>query len=419
MKPFVLAIDGPAGAGKSVTARAVAKHLGIRHVDSGAMYRAVAWLAVRAKTPLDDEAALLALIRRTKLEATPEGLTADGEPLEAHIRSVQAGDAASRVAVHAGVRAALVRVQRTMAAPPGIVMEGRDIGTVVFPRADLKIFLTASVEARARRRHQDAIARGETIDVAATEALIRERDRRDEERAASPLRPAPDAIPLDTTELTLEAQVDLATHWARLAQAGPGRMTAFFRFGHDFVLWFARLFLKFRVEGTDHLPRAGPLIVACNHISFWDPPLVGAVIPRNAYFVAKAELFQNRLFGAILSGYNSIPIQRGAAARRGLRGAEDILAAGGAVVIFPEGTRSKTGAFLPPKSGIARLAAQTRSPVVPARITGSRQIRRSMLRQGEVRIVFGSPMMPPTGDAGGREGERAYARRIMAEIGAL
>ena len=419
MKSFVLAIDGPAGAGKSVTARAVAKKLGIRHVDSGAMYRTVAWLAVRAGISLGDEVALLAMLRRTKLEATPAGLTADGEPVEAHIRTARAGDDASRVAVHAGVRAALVRAQRAMAVAPGLAMEGRDIGTVVFPKADLKLFLTASVEARARRRHQEAQARGEGVDPAAIEAMIRERDRRDEEREASPLRPAPDAIPLDTTALTLEEQIELATHWAALARAGPGQMSAFFRFGHDFVLWFARTFLRFRVKGTEHLPRAGPLIVACNHISFWDPPLVGSAIPRNAYFVAKAELFQNRLFGAILSGYNSIPIQRGAAARRGLRGAEDILAGGGAVVIFPEGTRSKTGVFLPPKSGIARLAAQTRSPVVPARISGSRQIRRSMLRQVEVRIVFGSPMMPPTGDAGGREAERAYARRIMAEIGAL
>jgi cytidylate kinase len=416
---FVLAIDGPAGAGKSVTARAVAERLGLRHVDSGAMYRAVGWLAERAGIPLDDEGALLDMLRQSKLEASAGGLTADGVVVEAHIRSAGAGDAASRVAVHPRLREALVRIQRAMAVPPGIVMEGRDIGTVVFPEADLKIFLTASVEARASRRHREATERGESVDPVSIETMVRERDRRDEEREASPLRPAPDAVPLDSTSLSLEEQIDLATHWARLAVAGPGRMSAFFRFGHDFVLWFARLFLKFRVEGLEHLPRAGPLIVACNHISFWDPPLVGAVIARNAYFVAKAELFQNRLFGALLTGYNSIPIHRGAQARRGLRGAEDILGRGEAIVIFPEGTRSKTGTFLPPKSGISRLAAVTRSPVVPARISGSRQIRRSMLRQVEVRIVFGSPMMPPRVDEAAQGGGRAYARRVMDAIGAL
>jgi cytidylate kinase len=419
MKPFILAIDGPAGAGKSATSRAVAERLGLRHVDSGAMYRMVGWLARSRGVAMDDEGALLELLARVPIEASPEGLRADGALVEPHIRSAEAGNDASRVAVHPRVRARLVELQRTFAAPPGIVMEGRDIGTVVFPRADVKIFLTASVEARADRRYAELVARGEAGDRATIEEMIRDRDRRDEDRAASPLRPAPDAIPLDTTGLTLEEQVDLAAHWAALARSGPGRMTAFFRFGHDFVLWFARVFLRFRVEGLEHLPRAGPLIVASNHISFWDPPLVGSVIPRVTHFVAKAELFQNRLFGGLLRRYNSIPIHRGLQARRGLRGAEDVLATGGAVVIFPEGTRSKTGAYLPPKPGITRLAAVTRSPVVPVRITGSRQIRRSMLRQVEVRIVFGAPMMPPTGEAATREGGRAYARRVMEAIGAL
>lgn len=298
-------------------------------------------------------------------------------------------------------------------------MEGRDIGTVVFPRADLKLFLTASVEARARRRHAELSARGESPDMASLEAMLRDRDARDAERASSPLRAAPDAIPFDTTEMTLEEQVDLTTDWARRAMGGPGKMTAIFRFGHDFAQWFARIGLRFRVEGLDRLPRAGPLIVACNHISFWDPPLVGSSITRVVHFVAKAELFQNRLFGELLSRYNAIPIQRGPQARRGLRGAEEVLGRGGAVLIFPEGTRSSTSTFLPPKAGVTRLAALTRSPIVPARIRGSRQIRKSMLRQVEVRIVFGTPMMPPRGEEATAEGGKRFARRLMDAIGAL
>lgn len=419
MTPFVLAIDGPAGAGKSVTARAVAERLGLRHVDSGAMYRTVGWLAGAHGVPLDDERALLALLERVRIEAAPEGLRAGGTLVEPHIRTAEAGEAASRVAVHPRVRERLVEIQRSLAAPPGLVMEGRDIGTVVFPDADLKIFLTASVEARARRRHLELEGRGEPADLAEIEAMIRDRDRRDEERAASPLKPAPDAIPLDTTSLTLAEQVDLASHWARLAKAGPGRMRPFLGFGHAFCHWFARIFLKFRVEGLEHVPRSGPLIVASNHISFWDPPLVGSSLARAPHFVAKAELFENRLFGAMLKGYNAIPIHRGPQARRGLRGAEDVLGSGGLIVLFPEGTRSKTGSFLPPKPGITRLAALTRSPVVPVRISGSRQIRRSMLRQVEVRIVFGAPMMPPIGDEASQEGGRTYARRVMDAIGAL
>jgi len=419
VKPFVLAIDGPAGAGKSVTARAVAERLGLRHVDSGAMYRAIGWLARSKGVAHDDERAILALLDRVRLEAAPDGLRADGELVEPHIRSAEAGEAASRVAIHQKLRRRLVQLQRSLAAPPGLVMEGRDIGTVVFPKADLKLFLTASVEARARRRHAELEARGEAADLTAIEAMLRDRDRRDEEREASPLRAAPDAIPFDTTSMTLEEQVDLAAHWARLGMSGPGKMTAIFRFGHDFAHWFGVIGLRSRIEGLEHLPRSGPLIVACNHISFWDPPLVGSSVPRVIHFVAKAELFENRLLGGLISRYNAIPIHRGARARGGLRGAEDVLANGGAVLIFPEGTRSRGPDFLPPKAGITRLAAATRSPIVPARITGSRQIRRSMLRQVLVRIAFGAPMMPPRGDEVTAEGGRAFARRVMDAIGAL
>ncbi|HEU5311532.1 MAG TPA: (d)CMP kinase [Candidatus Eisenbacteria bacterium] len=418
-RPFVIAIDGPAGAGKSTTARGVAERLGLLHVDSGAMYRAVAWYAGQRDVPLDDETSLLGLLSKTRIQAGPEGLRIDGHPVEPHIRTAAAGEAASRVAVHPKLRRRLVKLQRALAVPPGIVMEGRDIGTVVFPKADLKIFLTASPEARARRRVEQLVAVGESADLASIEAQIRERDRRDSERAASPLLPAPNAYPLDTTNLTLEEQIDLAARWAELARLGGPKRTPYYWFGSGFVANFARLFLRIRITGREHIPLRGPLIVACNHISFWDPPLVGSLFPRVLAFLAKEELFQNKLFGALIAGYNSIPIPRGPRARSALRGAEGVLDRGGAVLIFPEGTRSKTASFLPPRAGISHLAAVSHAPVLPARIKGSRQIRRSMLRKVEIRITFGSMMMPPVGPVDRREDGHAYARRVMDEIAAL
>lgn len=419
MKPFVLAIDGPAGAGKSVTARGVARRLGLLHVDSGAMYRAAAWLASKAGTDLDHEDAVLDALRRVRFDVGPPGLLVDGRSVEAEIRSAEAGEAASRVAVHPRLRKRLVQVQRSLARAPGVVMEGRDIGTVVFPKADLKIFLSASAEARARRRRDELVARGEPADLASIEAMVRDRDERDARRSESPLKPAPDAIPLDTTDLGLEEQVDLAAHWAGLALRGDVPMTPFYWFGSRFVRYFSRIFLRFRMEGFEHVPRSGPLIVACNHISFWDPPLVGSNFPRILHFLAKAELFQNKVFGAMLRGYNSIPIQRGPQARTGLRGAEEALGRGGAVLIFPEGTRNKSGALLPPRAGIGRLAAITRAPVLPVRITGSNRIRRSLLRLQLVRIACGPPLMPPLRTGGSREAEHAYACRVMDAIAAL
>ena len=419
MKAFVLAIDGPAGAGKSTTARGVAERLGLLHIDSGAMYRAIAWLALRQAVPLDDEESLVGLLSHTRFEPTTQGMLVNGERVEDAIRTAEAGEAASRVALHPLLRRRLVELQRSFAREPGLVMEGRDIGTVVFPNAHLKIFISAGAEARAERRYQELRERGLSPDRGAIVEAIQERDRRDMERQASPLVRAPDALVLDTTNLSPEEQVALAARWAELARRGPGRMTPVYWFGKNFTRAFARVFLNFHVEGLAGLPRRGPLIVACNHISFWDPPLVGATARRLMHFVAKAELFENRLFGGLLRSYNAIPIHRGSQARAGLRGAEDVLGAGGAVLIFPEGTRNKSHTLLAPRAGVARLSAATRSPVLPACITGSNQIRRSMLRQVPIRITFGSPMMPPRSERLGREEARAYASEVMEAIAAL
>lgn len=383
------------------------------------MYRAAAWAAIRAGADLESESELLRAVEGARFEATAGGFRVDGRLVEDEIRTAKAGEAASRVAVHPGLRKRLVAIQRSFARPPGVVMEGRDIGTVVFPNADLKIFLSASVEVRGQRRFRELEARGERADLAAIEAMIRERDARDQGRTESPLQAAPDAIRLDTSSLGLEEQLDVVGRWAELALRGPGRTTPFYWFGSRFVKAFSRTFLKFRIEGIDHVPRGGPLIAACNHISFWDPPLVGSNFPRVLHFVAKAELFQNKVFGAMLRGYNSIPIQRGTRARRGLLGAEDVLNGGGAVLIFPEGTRNKSGSLLPPRAGIGRLAVATRSPVLPIRISGSNQIRRSLRRDTLVRIVIGTPMTPPVRAAADRAVMNEFAASVMEAIAAL
>ena len=419
MKAFVLAIDGPAGAGKSTTARGVAQRLGLLHVDSGAMYRAVAWLARERGISLEDEPALVEMLERTKIEPGPDGVRVDGIAVEDRIRTAEAGEAASRVALHPRLRRSLVKLQRSFARGPGLVMEGRDIGTVVFPDADLKIFVSASAETRAERRYLELRGKGRAADREAVVALIRDRDRRDMEREASPLLRAPDAILLDTTCIPASEAVALVARWAELARRRQRRVGPVYAFGSGFTQLFARTCLDFHVEGLDRIPRKGPLIVACNHISFWDPPLVGSSIPREMHFVAKAELFHNPLFGALIRSYNSIPIQRGAQARAGLRGAEEVLSSGGAVLIFPEGTRNKTGTQMPPRAGVGRLSAVTRSPVTPACITGSNQIRRSMLRQVPIRITFGSPVMPPGSEHPEREEVRAFVQSIMDMIAAL
>jgi CMP/dCMP kinase len=222
MRNFVVAIDGPAGAGKSTIARHLARHFGLLNLETGAMYRAFALKALRLDSPLDDPAALERLVSETdiRLESGEEEnrVLLDGEDVTGQIRNQTVTDAASRVSVFPRIRAAMVKRQQAMGARGGVVMEGRDIGTVVFPNAEVKIFLDAAPEVRGMRRYdqigqRDQSSHPEAKPVPPPEEVIRDlraRDERDRNRVDSPLKPAPDAFLVDSTNLTLEAAIKAA-----------------------------------------------------------------------------------------------------------------------------------------------------------------------------------------------------------------
>jgi CMP/dCMP kinase len=203
-KRIVVAIDGPAGAGKSTIARALAARLGFLYIDSGAMYRAVGLWALRAGVSLDDTARLEQLALASHIELEPGGsrVRLNGEDITGAIRTPEVSQAASRVSAFGGVRRAMVQEQRRMAAETSVVMEGRDIGTVVFPLADIKIFLDADPAERARRRLLESAEKGESIDPDEMARQLRERDERDRTRSEAPLIQAPDAVYLDSTGLS-------------------------------------------------------------------------------------------------------------------------------------------------------------------------------------------------------------------------
>ncbi len=206
----MIAVDGPAGAGKSSASRALARRLGFGYVDTGAMYRAVGVLAAERGIDADDAAALGRLVAGLDFELARDGerLLIGGRDLSAAIRRPEAGELASRVSTQPVVRQRLVALQRALGAAGGVVMEGRDIGTVVFPDARVKLYLTADPATRAARRAAELRAAAATVDEAALARELAERDRRDAGRAHSPLRPAADAVVLDTTALTLEDVVE-------------------------------------------------------------------------------------------------------------------------------------------------------------------------------------------------------------------
>ncbi len=236
---FVVAIDGPAGAGKSTIARHLARHFGLLNLETGAMYRAFALKALRLEFPLDDPAALERLAKETDIQLEPgeEGnrVLLDGEDVTGQIRNQMVTDAASRVSVYPQIRAAMVKRQQEMGAGGGVVMEGRDIGTVVFPNAEVKIFLDAAPEVRGMRRYDQIGQSGrsghaEVKPAPPPEEVIRDlraRDERDRNRADSPLKPAPDAFLIDSTKLTLEEAIkaveETVNEWLAKSEVSESR----------------------------------------------------------------------------------------------------------------------------------------------------------------------------------------------------
>lgn len=385
MSPTVIAIDGPAGAGKSTVAKLIASRLGLTYVDTGATYRLVALRAMRDGVSLSDGGALAALAADTmqRLRLDDGSLRYDGSVVGAEIRTPEVSEATSIVSAHPEVRTVLVDFQRRLVPPVGAVVEGRDIGTVVWPHARLKVFLDARPEVRAARRS------AEQGSASAVTTEVHDRDRRDASRPVGTMEPASDAVVLDTTNLDAEQAVDRIL---ALLEREPRDLL--YSAARGTLAVVLRVLVRLEVLAPDNIPARGPVILAPNHRSLIDIPVAGVVTKRKVAFMAKEELFRSKLADRIIRRLGSFPVRRGRPDRSALHRALEVLGAGGVVCIFPEGTRRPENSFEELEEGFAYVAMRSGAPVVPVAISGTEAVfphDRRLPRLVKVRALIGEP----------------------------
>ncbi len=460
---LVVALDGPGSSGKSSVGAAAALELGYRFCDTGLLYRAATWLSLHRGVGDTGVEALVALVDDVELAADAEGRLArvlvDGRDVTKEVRGPDVDAAVSAVSRVPELRAALLDRQRRIAAPGRIIMAGRDIGTVVLPDADLKLFLSASVAERARRRAEERRVNPDRAEGRDILAELRRRDELDSSRAVAPLRPADDARVLVTDGNRFEETVELVVDAIRSAEAArsagtpsagttptaralagdvrprpepiEGHLTPLIRLVAAAARLITRAVTRVTIEGDLRaIPRRGPVILAANHASNADPVVIGAWLTpqlgRRIHWLGKKELFDWPIIGWMGRSGGVHPVDRSTADLEAFRLAQRILEEGHLLMVFPEGTRSSDGALQPAKDGLAMLALRTRAPIVPLAVVDSdlRWPRGQLLPRpgGRITLRIGEPFLLADDGAPARRGRAAKGAatvRLMGRIAAL
>ncbi len=425
-----MTIDGPAGSGKSTTASLLAERLGFVYLDTGAMYRGVTHEVLARDIDPENEAAVVQVAENVELEfRTVDGVTslfADGVDIAKEIRSPEVSRFVSPVSRHRGVRRAMVRTQRSIARNGGVVAEGRDTGSVVFPYAHVKVFLVADIDSRAERRRRQLREMGIEQALVEIRDNIARRDEIDSGRTHSPLLKPAGALLVDTSSLTIEQQVDIiekavAREAERLTRLGTGggkssefaSMRLYYRISHSAVRIFWRLLFGLRIIGAENLRYDECSVFASNHLSYADPLVAGCGLDREVVFVAKKELFRNRLFGWLIRTYNAIPIDRDEIDRAALKRISSELESGRSILMFPEGTRSRNGSIGELKAGLGFIALHNGAAVVPMHINGTNDLFGCFLRKRRLEVRIGPPIRMPEGY---RSRDRKNEYRILSAM---
>lgn len=424
-----VALDGPSGAGKSTIAKRIAAKLGYVYVDTGALYRSIAYYVISQGTGTADKEKVIAALPdidvRLEYRGGSQCVIVNGEDVSGKIRTPEISMGASAVSALPEVRDFLFGLQQDIAKKNDIIMDGRDIGTVVLPNAQVKIFLTASAEERANRRFKELQEKGDPSTYEEVLADINQRDYNDTHRETAPLRKADDAVEVDSTSMTLDEVVERIASIIAEKTSGKGGSDGegtegkkkerkplldfsdippvnrgkklnpikmfFYNLLRYIVIFLLKCWYNLKFEGKENVPKDGSNIFASNHRSYLDPVLVelGCRVPNS--FMAKEELFQrNKLFVGLIKFWGAFPVSRGKGDMDAIKTSFEKLEAGRNLLIFPEGTRSADGKVGRGKTGVALIAAVAQCPVVPVGINfeGKLKFRKKIV------VRFGKPISP-------------------------
>ena len=387
-----IAIDGPGGAGKSSVAKAVSKELGIIYVDTGALYRNIGlYMLDNGIDPKDSENVVPALANvkiDLKFEDGKQIILLNGVDRGDDIRSPEVSMAASAVSAIPEVRDFLLVTQRNTAKKNSVVMDGRDIGTVILPNAEVKIFLTASPETRAYRRYKELLEKGKDVTLQQVYEEMVERDKNDSTRSVAPCVAAPDAVLLDNSRLTQKETVDKILEIVKKKTNDRNPLYGFLK---AIVRPIYCFLFGVKVVGADNVPKEGGVLLCPNHIAAVDVISIGAVCPRQITCIAKKELFEIPLLGGLIRALGAVKIDRGGADVGAIKVAVSAIQKGKVVTIFPQGHRCPgvNPATTPVRHGAGLIAYHAQCEVIPVTIN-VKGAKYGLFKRTEV--IFGKPM---------------------------
>ena len=385
---FIVGIDGPAGTGKGTITALLAKKYNLLNIDTGATYRCVALKMLNEKISLDDEEKIAEMLKNIKIELKNEKdkirVFLDGKEVTDKIRSKEVTDIVSQVSAIKQIRLSMAGIQRKMAQGKDVIMEGRDICTYVFPTADVKIYLDASEEERARRRFKQNQEKGINMSYEEVLESIKMRDKNDREKELGALKVADGATVVDSTNLTIK-QVEKAIskvinkklkekkNEERIYKVRPETLWKKIERATIKAILHAFYKIVFRLQkiNEENLPMDEPVIVCANHLNYWDA--VGLVVcsKKRIRFIGKEDLFNHRFLNWIAHVFDVIPIKRGMRDLEAMKRCVKALKDGETLGIFPEGTRKGLEKGAKVQNGAAYMALKTKVKVVPVGIQGS------------------------------------------------